>query len=135
MNGMKKNMFSTLGTYASSAAKITALALLCMGAAFVMVFPLWKFAAAAPKVYSAFVLTACALLLLALFVKKIRETPIKTTVRRTFIVLILLAGLAASYFLLLGGMRLFTLLALGAAVILCAVVSNLLQDNEIKNLR
>ena len=100
-----------------------------------MSFPLWRFAAAATKVYGACVLTACVLLLLSLFEKKIRATPIKTTVRRTLIVLILLAGLAASYFLLLGGMRLFTLLALGAAVILCALVSNLLQDNEIKNLR
>ncbi|MGP1458178.1 MAG: hypothetical protein ACTTKL_02580 [Treponema sp.] len=134
-NGMKKNMFSTLGVYASAAAKIAALALVCTFSAFVIVFPLWKFAVAAPKIYSAVILILCAAALAYIFVKKARSTPLKTTFRRILIALAIAAGLAASYVLLLNGMRLFALLAFAAAALLCALVSNLLQDNEQKNLR
>ena len=51
--------------------KIMGLIILCIGAAFAIVWPLWKFATAASRIYTIVVLSLIAILIVYFIVKKI----------------------------------------------------------------
>lgn len=103
----------------------------CILFAFVLVWPLWKFATTFSKAYTIIILSLIAAGIIYLIIKKIRKTPVKKTIIFITNFILAAAGLCLGIFLLIMGKRfLFFIVILIDAGILISV--NILLKKLIK---
>ena len=89
----------------------------CLLLALVLVYPLWHFALVAPEVYSGFVLCALAVTAVIWALRRFRHVPSKTLLRGTLIVLVIVAGIAAFFSLVMTGHKGIALGLIPAALV------------------
>ncbi len=102
---MIRNIFRGYAALFSILLKTILLLCICSGAAFVFVFPLWKFAVTFPQQYSLFMIYACVTAFVILFFFRLlnriklagtaqqKKILLKTTIKNTLKCLVLLSGI------------------------------------------
>lgn len=120
---MIRKIIKGYGTIFSSIGKISLLLILCavLGGAFV--FPLWKFATAAPEIYTAAALSIIFFLVLFLLIKRIKKNGIKNFLIHFSKILVTLAGISGCICFVIYGKRIFALISVFMAVLLYGIIS------------
>lgn len=85
--------------------RVLALASVCAGAGFVIVWPLWKFATAAPVPYTAAVLCILASFIIWRIVKAVRASSWKSAVRVIMHAAVIVLGIVCAVLLVFSGRR------------------------------
>jgi hypothetical protein len=86
--------------------KVVILVVFCVGFGFMIVWPLWKFATTAPRIYTWCVLTCMVFFLLRYLYIKARALSLITILLSVIQILIAVGGCVASVFFILSGNRL-----------------------------
>lgn len=91
---------------------------ICILFSFVLVWPLWKFATTFSHAYTITILAIIATGLLYLVIRKIKQTPVKKTIKFLISFVLIVVGLFLCIFLLLIGKRFLSILVILVDVIL-----------------
>lgn len=111
------------GALLGTAGKVAALLAVCAALGCAVVLPLWKFATAAPRAYTAAVLVCMGAAAAVLLVRKARAAGARRFAAGLLKVAVALGGAAGCVALVMRGSRLLALVALVAAVGLYGAVS------------
>lgn len=114
----------------SSVAKIIILAGLCLFLAVIIVYPLWKWALAAPKTYSAAVITVAAAGFIYLLAQRIRRQGALTVLRRFLKLLVVVGGLTGCIECVLHAHRIASLIVLAVTFVVYGILAFGFRDKQ-----
>ena len=123
---MAKNISSSIRKYFVSAGKFVLLIAVCIFAGIIIVWPLWRFATAAPVLYTITVISLFTVLAVYRTIRAVHSSPWKSAVRVFLHFIIIAGGLTAAVVLVFEGYRFFSIPVIILIPVLYIISSRLL---------
>ncbi len=120
---MLKKIAKGYGNLLGTVGKLGVLLVVCAILGCAVVFPLWKFATSAPKIYTTVVLVCMIFAALIFFVKRAKSVGIRQFLASVLKFVVFIGGIVAIIALVLAGKRFFAIPALILTVALYGIVS------------